>query len=383
MFEFLFKKKTGEEPIDVIELIKASLTKIELSKLALEKAVNLISNSVAGSKIKIYDATGKEIKNELFYKLNIRPNNFMVGFEFWKAVITKLLNDNECLIISLSGNFYIASDFSVTNSILSPKKYSNINIYDGNGNSIILQKTYQSDDVIHLKFDNKKVKAYLNSVLKEYNKIVSAVSAGNQSKAVPKYLLSTSAQVPVLKTKLEDGNERNLTLDELTKNINKLLEDDSLKILRLPDTLKLSEIKSGVESSVSDMTQTAKEIFTTCAIAFDIPEGLFLGNIQKDSKTINEYITFAVKPIAKLLQESLCDALIGMEDYLNGERIVVDISNFKHIDIIDAASNLDKLRSNGWTLDEIRELCGLPPIGDKFSTTRVLTKNYGSEGGEG
>ena len=52
------------------------------------------------------------------------------------------------------------------------------------------------------------------------------------------------------------------------------------------------------------------------------------------------------------------------------------MAKFRHIDVIDAAVNLDKLRSIGFTLDELFELCGYPQLHTDFSTQRVLTKNY-------
>ena len=53
---------------------------------------------------------------------------------------------------------------------------------------------------------------------------------------------------------------------------------------------------------------------------------------------------------------------------------------FKHVDVVDSAVNLDKLRGIGFHLDEIREMVGYPLLNTEFSTERALTKNYGGEG---
>ena len=64
------------------------------------------------------------------------------------------------------------------------------------------------------------------------------------------------------------------------------------------------------------------------------------------------------------------------ECYLDGEYIWIDMSRFKHRDIIESAANLDKLRSIGFNFDEIRTAIGWEELGTDFSQERVVTKNY-------
>jgi hypothetical protein len=66
-----------------------------------------------------------------------------------------------------------------------------------------------------------------------------------------------------------------------------------------------------------------------------------------------------------------------MDDYIrNNERVMVFLARFKHVDIIDSADKLSKMRGDGWTLDEIFHLIGYPEMHTDFTTTRALTKNY-------
>ena len=48
MFEWLFRKKTGEN-VNLLEVITASLNKLQLASLAEEKAVNMIANAILSS----------------------------------------------------------------------------------------------------------------------------------------------------------------------------------------------------------------------------------------------------------------------------------------------------------------------------------------------
>ena len=72
-----------------------------------------------------------------------------------------------------------------------------------------------------------------------------------------------------------------------------------------------------------------------------------------------------------------------MEDYVKkGERAFVWLAHYKHIDVVDAAANLDKLRGIGFNLDEIREMVGYYALNTPFSQARALTLNYSADTGE-
>ena len=87
--------------------------------------------------------------------------------------------------------------------------------------------------------------------------------------------------------------------------------------------------------------------------------------------------------MVELLNDSLNAKLVGEDSYLGGEYIWIDMSKFKHRDIIESAANLDKLRSIGYTFDEIREITGWEALETEFSQERVITKNYTNDLGGG
>ena len=52
------------------------------------------------------------------------------------------------------------------------------------------------------------------------------------------------------------------------------------------------------------------------------------------------------------------------------------MTTYKHVDIIESAGNLDKLRAIGFSLDEIFRMVGWEELDTEFSRQRVVTKNY-------
>ena len=175
-----------------------------------------------------------------------------------------------------------------------------------------------------------------------------------------------------------------MTIDEYKKGIKKLLESDDIEILQNSAGMNLESLK--MESSVTgeDIVKIANEIMVECAFAFDIPKAVFLGTITEKADSTNEFITYAVGWVVETINDSMNAKLVGKEAYLKGEHIWIDMSKFKHRDIIESAANLDKLRSIGYNFDEIREITGWEALNTEFSQERVITKNYTSElGGDG
>lgn len=247
----------------------------------------------------------------------------------------------------------------------------------------MLDKSFLADDVIHLRAQNDKIRGYLEKVLKMYDDVTSALASSKKMESTPKFTLDVPASVPVIQTKDENGNVKMLSIDMYKQKIKELLESDNIEILQNSNGMKLSSLKMESNISSEDIVKMANEIFTECAFAFDIPKAVFLGEITEKADSTNEFITYAVGWIVELLNDSFNAKLVGEKDYLAGERIWVDMSRFKHRDILESAANLDKLRSIGFNFDEIRTTVGWEELNTEFSQERVITKNYTNDlGGE-
>ena len=380
MFDFLLKNKKGEVQ-SYMDMISVEVKKLKLSKLAIQKAVGMIAHAIAKSEFIVQRSEGR-VKDHIYWLLNIQPNPNETATDFWINVIQRLLIDGECLICYVSDNLYIADTYTTDNAVMLPQTYSNISI-TSNGEIFRLYRKFRADEVIHLKAQNRKIRNYLEQVLKMYNDTASALAAAKKLASTPKFTLDIPGTLPVLRTKDEEGNDKPLTIDEYKKGIKKLLESDDIEVLQNQNGMSISQLK--VESAVSteDVVKLATEIFTECALAFDIPKAVFLGEITEKADSTNEFITYAVGWVVELLNDSMNAKLVREKDYLSGEYIWIDMSRFKHRDIIESAANLDKLRSIGFNFDEIRSTVGWEELHTEFSQERVITKNYTNDlGGE-
>lgn len=373
MFDFLFQNKKGELQ-SLSDLISVEVKKMKITKMAVEKAIGMVAHAIAKSEF-IVQGKNERLRNELYWSLNVKPNPNETATEFWIEVIQRLLKNSECLICIIGKKFYIADSFQVNNSVMLNQIYSNITI-TANGESLQLNNTYTSDEVIHLKAKNKKIRAYMETVMKMHDDVVSAMEAAIKISKTPKFILKIAGAMPVIRTLRADGTEQTLTVDEFKKNIKNLLESENIEILQASNGLEISQLKIDTAVTSEDVVKISKEIFEECAFAFDIPKTVFMGEITEKADSTNEFITYAVGWVAEILNDAMNATLVGKESFLSGEYIWIDLSGFKHRDLVESANYLDKLRSIGFSFDEIRQAIGWEPLNTPFSQERVITKNY-------
>lgn len=373
MFDFLFQNKKGELK-SYSEIITINIEKIALYEMAKEKAINMIAHAIAKSEFIVNGKNGRE-KEHAYWVLNVRPNPNETATDFWIEVIKKLLSEGESLICCIKENLYRVDTYTSDDKVMIPRTYSNITIIS-NDERVKIEKIFNADDIIHLKSGNEKIKTYMEKVLSLYNEVASAMCAAKKIASTPKFSMDIDGQMPLIRKKGEDGKEKTLTIDEYKSQIKKMIESEEVEILTNSAGLKISAF--GIESNVSseDITKMANEIMLECAMAFDIPKAVFLGEITEKADSTNEFITFAVGWIVELLNDSMNAKLVGEEEYLKGRYIWIDMSRYKHVDIIESANNLDKLRSIGYNYDEVRRLTGWDELNTEFSQERVITKNY-------
>lgn len=382
MFEFLFQNKKGELE-SVSEIITINVTKLSLSLMAMEKAESMIAKAIAKSEFVVQRGPERYI-DDVYWMLNIRPNQNETGTDFWYRTIKKLLSDGESLVCSLKSGLYRVESYTMEKSVTTPRIYKNVEIVS-NDERMRLNKNFNANDMIHLKADNRKIREYLQKTLKMYNDIVSGLSTAKRIESVPKFELYTDAGMALIQSKNPDGSVKKLTIDQYKENVKKLLESEDIEIITNQRSLEVKRFDFKNTTTAEDIVKLAHEVFTECAWAYDIPKAVFLGEITEKADSTNEFITYAVGWIKEIVEDSANAKLVDKEAYLKGEKIWIDMSRYKHVDIIEGAANLDKLRSIGFSFDEVLSIIGWQPIGTKFSKERVITKNYTNNlgGGDG
>lgn len=377
MFDFLFQDR-NKEIQSLAEIIAVDMEKLNLSKLAIEKAIMMIAKAIAKSDILIQ--TESKEKNKKEYRLNVQPNDHECGTVFWTEVVKQLLTEQEALIIPLNSKYYRATSWSHTNEVMLKRNYKDVTLSCG-GENLTIFSTFQSDEVIHLRYDNARIRLYLQNVVGQFDKTVDSINAMMQLSSRPRFKLKLGTNALSFREKQADGTDKVMTKDQYVLKIKKLLTSDTLEVLTEQENASVEQLQINTTVKAEELAKMALQINNEVANAFDIPEAVFNGNITEKSDATNEFITNAVSPVAEVINDTLTAYVVGEDDYCSkNEKVMVWLARFKHVDVVDSAVNLDKLRGIGFHLDEIRGMVGYPLLNTEFSTERALTKNYGGEG---
>lgn len=368
---WLTKKK---ELIETAEMITIEVKKLAIAKMAIEKAEGMIAHAIAKSEIVVKRKEGR-VKDEIYWMLNIKPNVNETATEFWEKAVKKILKEQECVICKIGTEMYVAETWDTDRKVMKDREYRNITIEVG-GERFTLQNAYKGSNIIHMRCENKKIRGYLEKTLKEYNKIVDSMTAAKKVMSTPKFMLNIPGVMPIIKQRDENGKEREITLTEYKKSIKKMLESDDIEILQTSSGMLLEELKIESKVTSEDIVKLTREMMEECAFAYDIPKSVFLGEITEKADSTNEFITYAVSWVKEIIEDALNGELVGKKDYIAGERIWINMTKFKHRDIVESAGNLDKLRAIGFTLDEIMWIMDWDEIGSEEAKKRALTKNY-------
>lgn len=377
MFNFFIQNR-NKEMRSLAEIIAVDMAKLNLSRLAIEKAMLMIAKAIAKSDILIQTESKDKRRQE--YRLNIQPNDHECGTAFWTEVVKQLLTEQEVLIIPLGGKYYRASAWESTTNVLTERTYSHITLTCG-GYDYALLKSFRTSEVIQLKYDNAKIKLYLQNVVSQYDKTLDSVNAMMRMSAQPRYKLKLGTSALSFREKQADGTDKVMTKDQYVAKIKNLLEADELSVLTESDNVSVDQMQINTSVKAEELSKMAQQINNEVANAFDIPEAVFNGNITEKSDATNEFITYAVSPVAEVINDTLTAYIVGENDYCTkNEKVMVWLARFKHVDVVDSATNLDKLRGIGFNYDELREMVGYTVLNTEFSQARALTKNYGEEG---
>src|SRR5690606_18989015 len=123
-----------------------------LKKIVLETNVNFIARTISMTEFRIMKEN-KRIKDDWDYVLNVKPNTDQSASEFWQQFVTKLIYDNEVLVVaSDDGQLLIADYFERVERALYEDSFKNVTIKD-----FTFQRTFMMNEVIYLTYTNEKV----------------------------------------------------------------------------------------------------------------------------------------------------------------------------------------------------------------------------------
>lgn len=384
----MFKNSSGEFVNIVDVLFGKNNTQNYIYTLAEAHAIDLIAKTIAKCEIQTFEMKNKKIeeaKQDLYWTLNLQPNNNENGTTFMYKLVTKLLTDKTALVLinktQKTNLLYVADKYEVTNEILRGKNFKNIDISDNEGNSLRLNKAYNSNNSIYYSLKNTELITASENFKTNIGKILKATQSSFIKANTSKWRLKNPGGQP---TMIDAETKKEISYDDYKKKITEGLISEEEAIVMLSEQFDLINLNQDNKKELTDFETLFVRTGSAVAQKWNIPLDVFFGNRTEKSTGNNDFITFAVDPYFEIIEDGLNVSLVGKDDYLKGEYIKFNRTNITHKDVLDCGTGIDKLTANRFSRNEINKLLKLPQIDEEWANEHNLTKNYGNviEGGE-
>lgn len=381
----IFKNSNGEY-VNIFDIISGNKDfQNYIYTISEAHAIDLIAKTIAKCEIQTFESIDKEIKKNkgnLYWILNLQPNPNETGTNFIYKWMTKLLTDGTALVVinktAKRNLLYVADEYKASNDILYGKKFTDVTLVDDEGNSIKLDKTYNSNNTIYLSLKNKNLKQASESFKINSQKILKAAQKSFINSNISKWRLKNPGGQA---TMMDAETKKEISYTDYKNKLTDGLFSEEDSIILLAEIFDLINLNKDVKKELSDYENIFTKIGNTVAQKWNIPLDVFYGNKTEKSTGTNDFITYGVDPYFELLEDGLNISLVGEESYINGEYIKINKLNISHKDLIDKASGWDKLISDGFSFNQLCELLGLPTINEEWANQHYITKNYANAKG--
>lgn len=345
-------------------LLEDTSNRIQMKKMAIQTCINLIAKTISMSEFRPKDGK-KTIKNEVYYRLNVKPNQNQNAATFWERVIYKLIYDNECLIIqSDTQDLLVADTFTKVEYALYGDVFKDVTIK----NHTFL-RSFRREDVIYLEYSNEKLKPIIEGLYSDYGELFGRIINAQKRKSQ----IRGTVDIDAISRKDEKGTEK------VQNFINKMYKAFSEKEIAIVPQQKGYEYDEHSQETkgqpVKEVEDVSNAFLKQVARALSIPIPLILGEIADIEKPTRNFMLLCIDPFIKKIGDELNGQLFTKSEFLGGQKIEIKRPSYR--DIFDIATALDKLRAGGmYNGNELRDKVGDDPVDDPILEKYFITKNY-------
>ncbi|MDD3185973.1 MAG: phage portal protein [Anaerostipes sp.] len=337
---------------------------IQFKEIALYIATSYISNTIGNCEFKVYE-NGTEVKNELYYWLNVVPNQNQNASQFKNKLVSTYFYNQGALILPKKNKFYVADEFHIEKQAFKDWVFDAVVIDD-----LSVDSSFKMSKVLYFQLDHQEVKELIDSMYVEYGKLMScALNYYKKSKGQKYKLIIDSYQAG-------DADFNKIYTEQISKQLEDFMKSDNA-VYPQYEGLNLEDISNNSSYTADDIIKIRKETFEIVAQAFKIPMSMMQGNITNMNEIVKVYLTYCIDPIAKMIGDEFTRKLFDFDEWKNGSKVVVDTSRISHLDMLEVADKADKLVASGVAcIDEVRNRLGMNLLNTAFSQKHFITKNY-------
>lgn len=362
LFNFLEKK------MEVAEISPASqklLDQLAFKELALYIGVSYIANTLSKCEFKTYN-NGEEVKDKLYYMLNVSPNPNQNSSQFINKFIENYYYSGHSLIVPVGNNIYCADEFDIDDT--NPLK-ENL-FFNMTFNSQQIKKKHKASEVFYIQLDNRNVKNLIDGLYMQYGEII--------AQALAAYKKTNNEKYKLVLEQYQAGDPRFKEIYDkvLKEQLKKFVESDSGVYPQYKGT-DLQRFTGANPKDTSDIITMRKEIFEVVAQALKIPLPMMYGNITNMNEIVKVYLSICIDPLADMISEEITRKYYSFDEWKSGDYVKIDTSCINHVDILEVAQAIyNAIGSGAVNIDDIRTRMGMEALGTPFSTQYWLSKNF-------
>ncbi|HBF5135005.1 phage portal protein [Clostridioides difficile] len=361
---FLFKDKMSGADGEYFRKLEAT---IFYKEFALRSCISIIANALVLSEFQTFK-NGKSIKEKNYYLFNIEPNQNQNATEFWQEVITRLVYDNECLVIQENEQLFVAESFSVDKYVFYEDIYKDVTI-----RNYKLDRSFRESDVLYFKLNVESIKTVIDYLYNDYKDLLSSAMKGYKKNNSEKGVLEIDTNYPQTK----EAQER---LDDLMSNKFKRYFESDNAVLPLSNGLKYTEnTKASSIKDSRDIRAIIDDVMDFVCAAFHVPAGLVKGNVSGVEGITDNFLNFSVNPIARLITTEITRKMYSRDNFFEKSYVKVDTQKIANMGLekISKASDL-LFRIGVNSINDNLEMLGREKINESWADEHYVTKNYQS-----
>ncbi|PGO53930.1 phage portal protein [Bacillus cereus] len=358
-----------------VDMFIDTANRVHMKRLAIDTCISFLGRTISQSEFRVKNGEAFE-KNELYYRLNVRPNKNMTASTFWEKFIQKLVYDNECLVIQADDeDLLIADDFQHNEYAVFEDTFTNVVVKDYE-----FKRSFKQSEVIHLKYRNDKLSPLIDGLFADYGDLFGRILSSQKRKNQ----IRGTVDMDMIGAKTQEQ------VDKLQKFIDDMYQavgKKDIAIVPQQKGIEYKEVYNGSANgpSVEEINKVTNGFLNQVAMAIGIPIALIYGEMADVEKQTKNYMLFTVRPLLKKLSDEANVKFFEMSEYLLGRKIEVKAVSYQSI--FDLATSIDKLiSSSAFTGNEIRSEVDYEESDDPNLNIHHITKNYTklneSEGGE-
>ncbi|MBC1420106.1 phage portal protein [Listeria fleischmannii] len=372
LLDSIFKRNQELEWMYDYEYLVDTSQKAYLKRIALDTCIQFLARSIAQSDFQIRDGT-KILKNDWYYKLNVRPNTDESSSTFWEKVIYKLVHDGECLIVlSNTDDLLIADSFERKEYAVYDDLFTGVTVKDYE-----FKKSFPMNQVFYLEYANSKLSTFIEGLFDDYGEIfgrmVSAQLRNYQLRAI----------VKIGKTGGSFDPKKQAALQAYLDKVYAAIQKSAVAIVPETPDFEYNELgatRATNAQSIDELTKLKKSMIDDVAKMLGIPPSLIHGEMADLNNSMKSFDQYSKRHFMRKIQDELNAKLFTPAEYLAGRHVKI-INQKSPLESAEAADKL--IASGAFNRNEVRDMYGWERADDPELDRYILTKNYqADEGGE-